>query len=183
MGIVVARLGRPHGLHGEVTCQVHTDSPGERFRTGTRFLTDPAEAGPLTLRSARLHGVVRLLAFDGVQDRTAAERLRGVRLLLGEIAGEAGEADDGQAAADTQAAAEGWYEHQLVGLRVELTTGEVIGQVSGLEPRPAQDLLEVRLVGGRTAYVPFVHRLVPAVDVAGGRVVVDPPPGLLDLDG
>jgi len=167
MQVVVARIGKSHGLRGEVTVQVRTDAPGERFVPGAPFETDPAAAGPLHLRSARDHNGILLLGFEGVADRTAAEGLRNVLLLA-----DAGEDEDEDA----------WYEKDLVGLRVLTVDGEQVGEVSGLENRPAQDLLVLRLSDGREARVPFVAALVPEVDVAGGRVVIDPPAGLLDLD-
>ena len=60
--------------------------------------------------------------------------------------------------------------------------GLQVGEVTALESRPAQDLLVLRLTDGREALVPFVAAIVPEVDIAGGRVVLDPPPGLLNLD-
>lgn len=190
MQLVVARVGRVHGLRGEVTVQVHTDAPQDRFLVGARFATLPPGAGPLTLRSARVHSGVQLLAFQGVTDRSQAEALRGVQLLVDDDAaqpaepGAAGPADRASGGEPRQPAdhvEQGWYEHQLVGLRAELPGGQVIGEVVGLEPRAAQDLLVVRLADGAQALVPFVHALVPEVDLSAGRVVLDPPAGLLDL--
>ncbi|WP_153394856.1 ribosome maturation factor RimM [Ornithinicoccus halotolerans] len=164
--LLVARIGRAHGLRGEVTVQVHTDSPDERFVPGAELATDPAEVGPLLVRGVRVHQGRYLLAFEGVTDRTGAEALRGTRLLAEEL----DEDED-----------EGWYEEELLGLAVVDTTGTVLGEVSGLHTRQVQDLLEVRLVGGGTVLVPFVEELVPEVDEEQGRVVVDPPAGLLEL--
>jgi 16S rRNA processing protein RimM len=59
--------------------------------------------------------------------------------------------------------------------------GETLGEVAGIDHAPASDLLVLRRVAGGTALVPFVKEIVPEVDVAGGRLVVDPPEGLLDL--
>ena len=88
---------------------VHTDDPDGRFVPGTAFTTEavPGSGVPreLVLRSARLHNGIWLLAFDGIPDRTGAEGLRGTRLFVA--------ADD----ADDDAADEGWYEEELVGLR------------------------------------------------------------------
>lgn len=170
--VLVARIGKPHGLRGEVTVQVHTDVPEQRFVVGTTFRTDPAAAGPLTLRGARMHGRIQLLAFDGVVDRTAAEALRGTRLLADAQPDSDSDDDDDE---------EGWYEDDLVGLAVVDTSGATLGKVTALHSRPAQDLLEIRLTGGRTAYLPFVEEIVPEVDVEAGTVVVTPPPGLLEL--
>lgn len=169
MEALAARIGKAHGLRGEVTVQVHTDAPHARFVPGAVFATDPAERGPLTLRCAREHQGTWLLGFEGATDRSAAESLRGTRLLV---------ATDDDADGDEDA----WYESELVGLAVDDPAGTRIGEVVALHTRPAQDLLEVRLSDGRTGLVPFVAALVPDVDVAGGRVVVDAPDGLFDLD-
>ncbi|NLG23097.1 MAG: ribosome maturation factor RimM [Actinomycetales bacterium] len=163
---VVARIGKPHGLRGEVTVQVHTDAPEERFTVGTEFATEP-DRGPLTLRSVRVHQQVYLLGFDGVADRTAAEGLRNTRLLL---------ADEDEAEED-----DAWREEDLLGLKVVLTDGTEIGEVSALHTREVQDLLEVRRTDGRELLVPFVEEIVPEVDEESGTVTIDPPTGLLEL--
>lgn len=165
---VVARIGRPHGLRGEVTVQVHTDDPQARFVPGATFATDPADRGPLELRSVRVHQGTYLLGFEGCPDRTAAETLRGTRLLVDDHAEEEGTGEDG------------WREEDLLGFHVELTDGTSVGEVSALHLRPVQDLLEVRTAGG-TVLVPFVEEIVPQVDEEQRRVVLDPPAGLLEL--
>lgn len=162
---VVGRLGRPHGLRGEVSVEVRTDSPDERFVPGAAFTTAPASAGPLTLESVRQHGGVLLLRFAEAPDRTAAERLRGVELLVSTTA---------------SAEPDAWYPDELVGLAVRSPSGESLGEVARLDAGGAQDLLVVRTPDGREVLVPFVTALVPDVDVAGGVVVVDPPGGLFD---
>ena len=167
MQVVVARIGKAHGLRGEVTVQVLTASPGERFTPGATFITEPAASGPLVLRSARDHNGILLLGFEHTEDRTGAEALRGIKLLADVL-----EDDDEEDA---------WYERDLIGLRAVTVGGEEVGEVTALESRPAQDLLVLRLTDGRQARVPFVTAIVPEVDIAGGRVLIDPPAGLLDL--
>ncbi|GAB3599311.1 ribosome maturation factor RimM [Angustibacter peucedani] len=162
---VVARVGRAVGLKGEVTVEVRTDDPGERFVPGAAFVTDPPSAGPLTLAAARDHGGVLVLRFEQASDRTAAEGLRGVQLLVDVAA-----SDDPDA----------WYPDELVGLRVQTPDGELLGQVARLDAGGAQDLLVVRSTAGRDVLVPFVTALVPDVDVAAGVVTVDPPGGLFE---
>jgi ribosomal 30S subunit maturation factor RimM len=71
---VVARIGRAHGLRGEVTAEVRTDVPEQRFVAGAVFATDPAAAGPLTLEAARDHSGVLLLRFAGVTTVRAPRR-------------------------------------------------------------------------------------------------------------
>ncbi|MFC6706280.1 hypothetical protein [Flexivirga alba] len=71
--VLIARIGKPHGLKGEVTVRLHTDAPDERFAVGATFQTEPAANGPLTLRTHRVHNGIHLLSFDEAADRTAAE--------------------------------------------------------------------------------------------------------------
>ena len=168
MQVVVARIGKAHGLRGEVTVQVLTASPGERFVAGASFVTEPAEAGPLVLRSARDHNGILLLGFERTDDRSGAEALRGIKLL--------GDALENDGDEDT------WYERDLVGLKAVTIGGDHVGEVTALQSRPTQDLLVLRLTDGREALVPFVTAIVPEVDIEGGRVVLDPPAGLLDLE-
>ncbi|MBK6887178.1 MAG: ribosome maturation factor RimM [Tetrasphaera sp.] len=168
VSVLVARIGKPHGLDGEVTVQVHTDAPEERFVVGVS-LTTQADAGSgvpraLTLRSARVHRQIWLLAFEEIPDRTGAESLRGTRLYAEHL-------DE----------PDGWYEEELRGLRVLDPAGVELGEVTGLDLGVAQDRLVIRLADGTEALVPLVDAIVPIVDVAGGRVVVDAPPGLFDL--
>ena len=174
---VVARIGKPHGLHGEVTVRLHTDQPERRLAVGAVLDTE-ADAGSgvprtLTVRSTRVHRGIWLVAFEEVPDRTGAEGLRGTRLVLtGDAAGIADEADE-----DT------FTEAELVGLAAVSPAGEELGEVVGLVLGAAQDRLVVRLADGREGEVPFVAALVPEVDVAGGRVVLEVPGGLFDLEG
>jgi 16S rRNA processing protein RimM len=173
--LLVARIGKPHGLRGEVTVQTHTDDPEARFAPGVSYTTEAAPGSgvprALTLRSARLHLKTWLLGFEEIPDRTGAESLRGTRLFIdAEAAAEAAEDDDA------------WYEDELVGLAAVDPTGATLGEVTGLRTGAAQDQLVLRLADGAEALVPFVEAIVPEVDVEGGRVVVDAPPGLLELN-
>jgi 16S rRNA processing protein RimM len=168
--LVVARVGRAHGIRGEVTVELRTDAPGERFVPGVRLYLVGEHAlrgvDALTVSTVRDHNGTLLLGFEQVLDRTAAEALRGA-LLEADVPEETGEPD-------------AWYDHQLVGLRVLDPAGAELGEVVAVEHPPAQDLLVVRRPDGARRLVPFVAALVPTVDVPGGTVVVDAPPGLLD---
>lgn len=167
MELTVARVGKAHGLRGEVALDLRTDEPEERLAVGERLETRPADAGPLTVATVRVHQGRWLVGFEGVRDRTGAEALRGVELVV-EV-----EASDEEDA---------WYPHELAGLRAESTDGRVLGRVDGLEHLPAHDVLVLREPDGARTLVPFVRQIVPVVDVAGGRVVLDPPGGLLASD-
>lgn len=155
-------------MRGEVSVEVRTDAPAARFVPGAVFATDPAGVGPLELAGARTQGTTTVLSFVGVADRTAAESLRGTLLLAAPALGADGPEDD-------------WPVGDLVGLRAELVDGTPAGVVAGLERSPAHDLLVITEPSGGTALVPFVTALVPVVDVAGGRLVLDPPGGLLEV--
>jgi 16S rRNA processing protein RimM len=169
--LVVARIGRPQGLRGEVSVEVRTDDPDGRFVVGTQLRTDPPEAGPLTLSSVRDQSGRTILGFASVNDRTAAESLRGVLLVV--------DIDLDDPAADP-AEPDEWYDEQLVGLAAEHVDGHPLGVVIRVDHGPAQDLLVVRPADRDEVLVPFVKALVPVVDVAGRRVVIEPPGGLFD---
>jgi 16S rRNA processing protein RimM len=169
MQLQVARIGKPHGIRGEVTVQVLTDAPGDRFVPGTQFIVEPASAGPLTVFSARWNKDILLLAFDEIETRNEAETLRGAKLFI-ETA-EVGADDDD----------EGWYEHELVGLDVRVGAN-VVGRVSGLHTLPVQDLLVVTTNDGKEVLIPFVEQIVPEVNVGEKYVLVTPPPGLFEVN-
>ncbi|WP_337060932.1 ribosome maturation factor RimM [Kineococcus sp. G2] len=165
MEYVVARIGRPHGVRGEVTLELRTDAPDERFTPGAVLRTDPPARGPLTVESARWHNGTLLVAFGEAADRSAVEELRNTLLLV--------DVEEDRAAED-----DAWYPHQLRGLAAVTASGTALGTVADLVTGTAQDLLVVTGTDGREVLVPFVERLVPVVDVPGGRVVLDPPGGL-----
>ncbi|MEU8260588.1 ribosome maturation factor RimM [Micromonospora sp. NPDC048999] len=197
MLLIVGRIGKPHGIRGEVTVEVRTDEPEARFAPGMVLRTMPgatpraaqaqdvlrAEPGAvapaqpgayqvpaeLTVEFARMHQGRLLVAFEGVLDRDVAEALRGT--LVGVDSAEVSPPED----------PEEFHDHQLVGLAVVTPAGERLGEVARIDHAPASDLLVLRRPEGRTALIPFVKAIVPEVDIAGGRVVVDPPDGLLDL--
>jgi 16S rRNA processing protein RimM len=169
MQLQVARIGKPHGIRGEVTVQVLTDAPGDRFVPGTQFVVEPASAGPLTVISARWNKDILLLAFEEIETRNQAETIRGAKLFI--ETEELGEDDED----------EGWYEHELVGLDVRVG-GKVVGKVSGLNTLPVQDLLVVTSTEGKEILIPFVEQIVPEVNVAEKFVLVTPPPGLFEVN-
>ena len=170
-GAIVARIGKPHALRGEVTVQLHTDDPERRLVPGAVFGTvaEPGSGVPrqLVLATARVHRGIWLLGFEGIPDRTGAESLRGTRLVLPE---------------DTEDDEEGWYEQDLAGLQAIAPDGSVVGEVVGLDLGAAQDRLRVLRPDGKEALVPLVEQIVTDVDLEAGVVVVDAPTGLLDLD-
>jgi len=172
MLLVVGRILRPHGIRGELVVDVRTDEPEARFFEGSVFDTGPSEdklGTKLTIESVRWHQGRPLVFFAEVPDRNVAEEMRGV-LLWVDSAGIAAPEDPDE-----------FHDHQLVGLDVVTVAEDKVGVVARIDHAPASDMLVVRKEDGTTALVPFVRAIVPTVDVAGGRVVIDPPDGLLDL--
>ncbi|HWB68158.1 MAG TPA: ribosome maturation factor RimM [Mycobacteriales bacterium] len=168
MQLVIGRIAKPHGISGELAVEVRTDAPEQRFAAGSRVETDPSERGPLVVEATRWHAGRLLVRFTGVTDRTAADALRGTLLVADSATSPPGDADD-------------YWDHDLVGLTAVLADGTVVGDVTEVAHPPGSDLLVVKRPDGRQAMLPFVREIVPTVDVAGGRIVVAPPDGLLDL--
>ncbi len=170
--VVVGRIGKPHGLHGEVSVDVRSDEPERRFAVGTTLRAEPPPGSAsrltaLTVVRTRWHATTLLVTFEELADRTAAESARGIVLHARIRANESPEDPDE------------YYDHQLVGLAAYDVAGAPLGTVTGLVHGGGQDLLTVETTDGREALVPFVKALVPEVDLAAGRLVVDPPEGLL----
>ena len=178
--LLVGRIGKPHGIRGEVTVDVRTDEPERRYVAGARLRATPPkdrtdakgarDAGfphrELTVARTRWHQGVLLVTFEELADRTAAETARGVLLHAAVPLDERPEDP------------EEFYDHQLVGLAAHDTDGALLGEVVALV-HGAQDLLQLRTTDGREALVPFVAALVPEVDLDGGRVVIADRPGLV----
>jgi 16S rRNA processing protein RimM len=173
MRVIVGRIGRPHGIRGEVVIGVRTDEPDLRFAVGA--IVDAASSGDeaadvpgqrLTVASARWHSGQLLVSFAGITDRTAASELTGSWLSV-----------DSSQLPDTGDPDE-FRDHELIGLNVRTADGEPVGVVTDVL-HYGQDLLVVRRAEGE-CLVPFVKAIVPEVDIAAGLVVIDPPPGLLD---
>jgi 16S rRNA processing protein RimM len=166
--LVVGRIAKAHGVGGEVSVDVRTDEPDARFAVGSALATDPAERGPLTVERARWHSGRLLVRFSGVPDRGAAEALRGTLLVVDSATSPAvGDPDD-------------FWDHDLIGLTAQTTDGRSLGVVTDVLHPPGPDVLSLK-VAGQDVLVPFVREIVPVVDLAAGRVVIDPPEGLLEL--
>ncbi len=168
MQLVVGKIGRAHGIKGDVSVEVRTDEPELRLGPGAVVLTDPAATGPLTVESGKVHSGRLLLRFAGVNDRNAAEALRGT-ILIAEVDPEEHPEDP-----------EEFYDHQLIGLDVVLLDGTLVGELTEVVHLPYQDLLTVKRADGTEVLVPFVTRIVPTIDLENQRAVIDPPPGLID---
>jgi 16S rRNA processing protein RimM len=173
--LIIGSVVRAHGVRGEVVVYVTSDDPEDRYVAGSVLRTDPATAGPLTIERARIYTAggrpQMLVTFEGIADRDVAERLRGVKLLV--------DASDVKPSEDPDE----FHDFQLVGLSVVVRGEEEtpIGEIARVGHGPGADMLVVRRTDGRQTLIPFVRAIVPDVDLDGGRVVVTPPEGLLDL--
>jgi 16S rRNA processing protein RimM len=182
MRVTVGRIGRPHGVRGDVVVGVRTDEPELRFAPGSRLDTDPVGVGPLTVAGFRWHSGDLLVRFKEIPDRTAAAELGGTWLMVDSAA--LGALDDPDEFRDAD----------LVGLTVRTVDGAVVGTVADVLHH-GQDVLAIDPVGAAGAaglagaagaraeqiLIPFVKAIVPEVDIAGGVLVIDPPEGLLNL--
>ncbi|EIK79056.1 16S rRNA-processing protein rimM [Gardnerella vaginalis 6420B] len=173
----VCRIGKAQGLKGEVTVQIFTDEPYERFEPGNILCTANGER-EFVIENARTFKNRWILLFEESQNRNDAEALNGTELYV--------HAEDAQELAAENA----WYIKDLVGLQARLCeenqlglTPKVIGKVVDVLDG-AQSLLKIRLdhpidEENKTALVPFVEAIVPEVDVANGYLTIDPPGGLI----
>ncbi|GHD56105.1 ribosome maturation factor RimM [Streptomyces goshikiensis] len=168
MQLVVARIGRAHGIKGEVTVEVRTDEPELRLGPGAVLETEPASAGPLTIETGRVHSGRLLLRFEGVKDRTGAEALRNILLIAEVDPTELPEEEDE------------YYDHQLMDLDVVLEDGTEIGRITEISHLPSQDLFIVERPDGTEVMIPFVEEIVAEIDLEEQRCVITPPPGLID---
>jgi 16S rRNA processing protein RimM len=167
--VCVGRIGKAHGVRGEVSVEVRTDEPERRFVDGAVLRPrsrHPALPAVLTVAATRWHQDRLLVRFAEVPDRSTAEQTRGALLYVDLPPDEV--PDD----------PEEFYDHQLVGLTAEDTDGTLIGVVTEVLHHAGQELL-VLDADGREVLVPFVTALVPTVDVPGGRLVVADRPGLV----
>ena len=174
--VVVGRIGKAHGIRGEVSVELRTDEPERRFVDGAVLGTRSPQGtevhgrhrpGSLTVQRTRWHLSRLLVTFAEVPDRTAAEAVRGLVLVTDVDADESPEDP------------EEFYDHQLVGLAVVTTDGTPVGEVTEVLHGAGQDLLAVRTPEAREVLVPFVSALVPVVDVRAGRIEVADRTGLL----
>ncbi|MDD7941143.1 ribosome maturation factor RimM [Actinomycetospora lutea] len=167
---VVGRVVRAHGLRGELVVEPRTDNVDTRFAPGAVLSVRGRRVpgtGSLTVAAVRRHGDRLLVTVEEVGDRDAAEALRTAELTAPALAEAPEDPDE-------------FHDHQLEGLTAVLTDGTTVGTVTAVLHGAGGELLAVERAEGGELLVPFVAAIVPEVDVAGGRLVLDPPEGLLD---
>jgi 16S rRNA processing protein RimM len=166
--VAVGRVGPPRGVRGDVFVEPWTDDPDTRFAAGAQLRTEPAESGPLVVEASSSASGKLVVHFAGVDDRENAQALRGTRLVVPATARPPIEDPDE------------FYATDLVGLEVSTVGGRALGPVREVLNVAGADYL-VLDVEGRERLVPFVSAIVPTVDLADRRIVIDPPDGLFDL--
>lgn len=164
MQLVVGRIGRAHGVLGEATIEVRTDVPEQRFIVGGKLTTSSGQE--LIIKSARWHNQILLLSFEGISDRDQIESLKD-ELISSEV--------------DFSNLAPGEYHYQqLLGAKVFLQNGELVGDVTEIVALPGQDLLAVDHLG-REVLIPMVKAIITNIDIANKKIEINPPEGLLDV--
>ncbi|WP_132993659.1 ribosome maturation factor RimM [Gordonia zhaorongruii] len=171
MDLVIGRVAKTHGVRGELVVDVRTDDPDQRFAVGTRLIgRAPKGAGEneYEVAAARPHAGRLLLSLAGVNDRGAADALRGTLFVIDAAAVDSGDDPDE------------FYDHELEGLPVTTVDGTAVGVLESVLHLPGGEVLAVRAADGREILVPFVREIVPTVTRDG--IEIDPPTGLIDLD-
>jgi len=173
MELTVGRVVKAHGITGEVVVDVRTDDPELRFAPGATLHVRKTGAPQrdYVVETARPHGARLLVRLAGVGDRDGADALRGSVFVV----------DSADLPPITEA--DTYYDHQLEGLLVRAGAGEEIGTVTEVLHTAAGELLAIKRTDGRELLVPFVAAFVPSVSLAEQTLVIDPPDGLLDLEG
>ncbi|HEY2043513.1 MAG TPA: ribosome maturation factor RimM [Jatrophihabitans sp.] len=166
--VAVGRIGKAHGIRGDVFVEPWTDDPEDRFAAGSVLVAEPAERGPFTVESLRDHSGKLVVHFAGIDSRNAAEDIRGTMLVIEAV--QRPPIDD----------PDEFYDTDLIGLNARTITGVGLGPVTDVLHSAAGSLLSIDYAG-REVLVPFLKAMVPVVDLAAGIVEVDPPGGLFDL--
>jgi 16S rRNA processing protein RimM len=173
--IIVGDVVRPHGIKGELCIDSHADSPSYFQRGATLRLAqprDPDRGRDYVVAAAREHKGRILVTLTGVPDRNAAETLRGLAVCVRPEDLPPPDEDD-------------VYLHELIGLRVRLASATPdapdLGVIEDVRDAGGAELWHIRDAKGREILFPAVDALVPEVDLDAGVVVIDPPPGLLEL--
>ena len=161
-------IGAPHGVRGAVRIKSFTDDPAAIAGYGALWDEQGKRQFKLRVIGATKGDGMVIATLSGIDDRDAAEALRGLRLYLPRAAFPAIEEDE-------------FYHADLVGLAAELQDGTLLGRVIAVHDFGAGDMLEIARSEGQPVLVPFTRAAVPIVDASGGRVVIDPPNGLFEV--
>lgn len=171
--VAVGRIGRAHGVRGEVRVEPMTDVPELRFVAGNSLYIGKDDGGAprrATVVSVRPHRESLLVRFDLADSREAVRQLlTGMHVLI-----PVDQVHD--------PGPDAFYEHELVGLRVVTADGDIVGRVASLFETGAADVLIVRSdePGGPDKLIPMSRDVIAEIDTDGGQITITPLPGLLD---
>ncbi len=166
--VCVGAITGVRGLRGEVRIKSFTADPADVAAYGPVSVEEGDRSFDIRVTARVKDRIIARLA--GVDDRTAAEELKGTKLYVPRSA--LPEADDGT-----------YYLSDLVGLRAETATGRKLGRVRAVHNFGAGDVVEIAGDGKAGLMVPFTHAAVPEVDIEHGRIVVEPPPEISAAGG
>jgi 16S rRNA processing protein RimM len=164
--LLVGTIGLPFGIKGQVKLHTVTTRPEHLSRIKTVYLGDERVATRMRRAAEHKHALM-IVTLAGIEDRTTAETLRGTEVYIRQQ--DAAPLDEDE-----------YFFHDLPGLRVETTAGEVVGTVSEVLETGANDVLVVRRENGQEALIPMTREVIKELDVAAQRVVIEPIQGLLD---
>jgi len=167
--VAVARVAKAHGIRGELCMDSHADSPLLFAPGATLYLAmGKSRPRPFVVRGCRENGGRFLVVLEGVADRNAAEALRGVEVLVPEA--DLPPPDEGEE-----------YLHKLIGARVLLADESEVGVFTAILDTPGQLTWIITAKNGAEILFPAVPEFILGLDAPGGRIHIDPPPGLLEL--
>ncbi|MBT3395646.1 MAG: ribosome maturation factor RimM [Alphaproteobacteria bacterium] len=159
LGVVISA----HGIKGEVNVRSYSDAPEHMSDYGA-FTDEKGNA--LEVSGVRIGPKGPVMRIAGVGDRNAAEALKGTKLYVDRD--QLPDLDEDE-----------FYHDDLVGLAVEVQ-GEIIGTVSAVHNFGAGDIIEIARTGQKSVMLPFTREIVPHVDIPGGVLGAEPPPGYFD---
>jgi 16S rRNA processing protein RimM len=166
---LVGRIARAHGLRGQVIVNLETDFPEERFQAGAElFVERGSRIEPLTITTVRFHRERPVIGLRGIETVDDAQALAGLELRVPVTTLAA--LPDGT-----------FYRHDLIGCRVETTSGSAVGVVTDVEGSLSGSRLVIEGMAGEVL-IPLAAEICREIDAAGKRIVIDPPDGLIDLN-
>jgi 16S rRNA processing protein RimM len=168
--VLIGEIAKPHGIRGEVKVYPYSEKPENFKHYKNVFLQEPAESGTKIYKvvKSRLQGKLVILQLESVVSREAAEALQGSKVWLEKT--DFPKLDSGE-----------YYWHQLEGLLVITESGQELGKVSKLFSTSAHDIMVVS-GAGHEYMIPVEGSIITNIDDQGGKIIISPPPGLLEIN-
>jgi len=168
--LLVGWIVKPHGIRGEVGVKSLTERPALRFQPGSELYLGPDQSKlqKAVIGSVRPFKQGYIVAFDNIEDRNGAERIRGWDIYI-------------RRQDAVQPGEDAYYHHELIGLTIEDESGDELGRVCAVLETEAYDLLEVEREDGGNFYVPLLDEFIHEVNPGAGRIRASLPDGLMDV--